>query len=171
MPSAATFISAFLLIIAVATAQDNGGQGLECDACGDGQQGCAEGLGCNDNLCIFQHSDAEDHAALERCRSVAAEAENQQPVFGDECAACDEGSPRGCGDGLVCSDHLCVQGGDVAASTLLCRGGSDQCKSAGERCVGAEGHPEVPYGDGCCDPLMCTQEDKSEGGYGLLCQY
>lgn len=43
-----------------------------------------------------------------------------------------------------------------------------QCRRDGERCIGAPGHPFVPWIE-CCDSLRCETNDTSEDGYGFVC--
>lgn len=151
------------------------GGGVECDPCNMRDE-CGPGLGCEKGLCVWSD---EVEKTLELCAAAGSAPTEKSALsevkienFGEECEACNEGDgPKGCGQGLICSSHLCVWEHKVEETLLTCRGGSSQCKVEGKRCIGEEGSPTVEYGDGCCDPLMCTKKDDSPGGYGLLCEY
>jgi hypothetical protein len=85
------------------------------------------------------------------------------------------GANDGCCDGLSCVadpsyngwGKVCAKGGYAPTPTP-----APKCYKEGEHCIGAAGHPAVPYiggaNDGCCDGLSCVA-DPSYNGWGKVC--
>jgi hypothetical protein len=85
------------------------------------------------------------------------------------------GANEGCCDGLSCVadpsyngwGKVCAKGGYAPTPTP-----APKCYKEGEHCIGAAGHPAVPYiggaNDGCCDGLSCVA-DPSYNGWGKVC--